>query len=128
MGGEKAMTADETMIFKRYCAIDTNIMNGGHNVVSAPNMSRLLGWSLYKTRKVIKGLVNNGFLISGEEGGYDYDNDIVYCYRGYYITSKGRDSLIYKKELWKDCKACSEIFGGGSPYSYWEARKPRRRT
>lgn len=121
------MTADETIIFKSYCDISCNIMNAGHNIISAPNMSRLLGWTLYRTRKAIKGLKAKGLLTSGTDAEFDHEEGITYFYRGYHITPKAKDTLIYKRILWEDCKVCFECFGGGSPYSYWGARRPRRR-
>ena len=105
-------------IFGIYCSVSSDIMNAGHCVISSNNISKLTNRSLYKVRKAIKLLVDEGLLIADKEGEYDEDSGYVYCYRGYRVTEKGRNTKAYKKESWKNSKIMAECFGG-SAYSYY---------
>lgn len=106
-------------IFSIYCSISADIMNAGHCIVSSNNISRLINCSLYKVRKSIKALVDEGLLVADKEGGYDEDSGYVYCLRGYRVTDKGRKTKAYKKEKWENSKIMSQCFGG-SAYGYYK--------
>lgn len=105
-------------IFSIYCSITSDVMNAGHCIISSTNISSLINCSLYKTRKAIKELVEDGLLISDNESGYDEDEGMVYFYRGYRVTEKGRNTKQYKIESWKNSKIMAECFGG-SAYGYY---------
>lgn len=106
-------------IFRTYCSITSDIMNAGHCIVPTTSIANMHKVSLHKARKLIKELVNEELLVSDFEGGYDDDSCNVYCYRGYRLTDKGRNTTEFKQEKWTNSKLMSKCFGG-SAYSYYK--------
>lgn len=112
------MTADN--VLKIYCDISVSIMNMGHDILPSTYIAKKFNCSLYKARKIIKQLVEQGLLKSAMDSGYDEEYG-VYCIRGYAITDKARKTLIYKRCKWNEAKLCSQCFEDtGSAYSYWK--------
>lgn len=123
---EKVMSRkmDSNDVFRYYCNVAVGIMNY-FNVIPATKVADKLHISNYKARKLIKELVSEGLLEPTFDGGYDEECG-VFCIRGYSVTNKGKESIIFKKALWRECKLCAECFeseDAGGAYSYWKGFK-----
>lgn len=90
------------------CRHNVSIMDGWYPFLSTV-ISKTLDISLYKTRKELKKLKEQGLvescidIISGDEG--------TCILRGYRITEKAKEMEEYKKAFEEERKICKECFG-----------------
>lgn len=80
--------------------------------ISSVAVSKHLGITLYKVRKVIKSLVEEGLLVSDIQVLYSppwYDDDWYppRIYRGYTLTKLGFETECYKKHYAEMCESYS---------------------
>ena len=115
----KSKTVDEKRVLKLYCNTSASIMNAGHNIIPSTYISKRLDCSLYRARKIIKSLVNQGLLESCIESEYSDYSEMSYIIRGYRLTQKGYESHEYKIAQWNEAKICSQVWGG-TAYSWFK--------
>ena len=114
------MTELESSILQTYCWAAVAIMNGGDGVLSSVLIAKSMGITLYKARKAIKALVAAGYLQRDHVGGLSDWDWQVHCYHGYSITKEAMKTLEHRKAKYREAKICSEIWGGGSMWSYYK--------
>lgn len=112
---------NEERVLKLYCNSTVHIMNMGHNIIPSTCIAKHFDCTLYRARKIIKGLVEKGLLEAACENEYSSYDEMFYIVRGYRLTKKGRASKEFFKAQWREAKICSRIWGGGSPYDYLRA-------
>jgi|GEM_PF-6173087 len=112
---------DEEKVLKLYCNTSVSIMNAGHNIIPSTYVSKYFNCTLYRARKIIKSLVDQGLLKPACESGYDEYSEMPYVIRGYNLTQKGRASKTYRIAQWHEAKICSNVWGDGTPYDYFKA-------
>lgn len=121
--GKKTDTKEirEADVLKIYCNASVSIMDGWRDVISSRMVANLLKISRYKARKLIKGLVEKELLERSYYGGWDDYSENIFCCHGYRITKKARKTQEFEEAAQKEAKSCSEIFGNGTPESYYKA-------
>jgi hypothetical protein len=67
--------------------------------------------SLYKARKEIKKLKEEGLVVSNRYIDNDEDNERPIIVNGYTITNKAKETAEYKLAFEEERAACMEIFG-----------------
>lgn len=87
----------------------------GRSVFSCVEIAKGIGEPLFKVRRYMKELADEGFVVKGYEGGYDELFDRVYCIHGYRITEKGKASSDY-------------IHAANMDEEYWKGRLPMAKT
>lgn len=90
------------------CRHNLNIMDGWLPFPSTA-ISRILDISLYKTRKELKKLKEQGLVESCIDSISDDEGTCVL--RGYRITEKAKETEEYKKAFEEERKICKECFG-----------------
>ena len=96
------------IVLYHLCRHNVSIMDGWLPYPST-SLSKICGLSLYKTRKELKVLKENGLVesdiecICNDEGNY--------ILRGYTVTKKAEETEEYKKAFAEERKICKEIFG-----------------
>lgn len=89
------------------CRHSLSMMNGWLPYPSTL-LSKSCGVSLYKTRKELKSLKENGLIQSTMEVIRDEDGCTIL--RGYTITKKAEETQEYKKAFEEEKRICKEIF------------------
>ena len=96
-------------IFEYYCQRTACVYNVCGTIPSTL-VSKVFKISLYKTRKYIKELVNEGLLVSNIEvfrDDYEYPPAII---RGYCLTKKGFETNVYKQISKKEIEKINAMF------------------
>ena len=95
-------------ILYRLCRHNVNIMDG---YIPFPStcLSRLCNTSLYKTRKELKKLKEQGLVVSDRYCEIGEDRNILV--NGYTITEKAKETEEYKKAFQEEAAICKECFG-----------------
>ena len=88
------MTKDD--LFDFMCKCDSDIMRPT-NLVSIPAISKILGFTKYRIRKLMKELKDSGMVISGCESLYSSYDERFYIIRGFELTKKALNTDTYKE-------------------------------
>ena len=115
------MEATEQQVIDLYCNTTASIMNMGRDIIPSTAVSEIFGCSVYKARKIIKNLISKGILEPACESEYSSWHEQYFICRGYRLTESARKSRDYRKAQWREAKLCSEVFGNGSPWSYYKS-------
>ena len=115
------MEITEQRVIDLYCNTTASIMNMGIDIIPSTSVSEIFDFSVYKARKIIKNLVSKGILETACANEYSswFEQNIII--RGYRLTESARSSKDYRKTQWREAKICSEVFGNGSPWSYYKS-------
>lgn len=97
-------------ILYHLCRHCVSIMDGWYPFPSTV-LSKLCGLSLYKTRKELKRLKQEGFVISQHYSEYSDWDCQYHLYNGYTITTKAHETEEYKKAFEEERKLVKECFG-----------------
>lgn len=98
-------------VFATLCLMCADIIYGWYPH-SCKGISQCLGISLYKCRKAIKSLVNDGLTVKTSERSANlFDDDIYIPINGFTITPKGKETAIYKYMLKREQRILKEIYG-----------------
>lgn len=65
-------------------------------------VAKSINESVYKVRKWMKELENDGYVKKDYEGGYDEYSGVIYCIHGYSLTEKGKETEYYKDKYKKE--------------------------
>lgn len=102
------LTEDDKAVLRYLCAHDVNI-DGGYVPLPSTWISKVTGFTLYKTRKTLKRLKEYGFVCSGRYGGQSEDGR-VFCINGYNVTKKAKYTEEYRVAYAKERELCKECF------------------
>ncbi len=72
-------------------------------------LCKLCGLSLYKTRKELKNLKEQGYVVAGRCAEHTEERTILI--NGYTITDKAKETEEYKKAYQEEREVCWEAFG-----------------
>ena len=101
--------SDKDKVFEILCHHSVSVIQGW---VPYPStcIARTTGWSLYKVRKLLKQLKQEGLIDSDlyVETGPDLDRPILV--RGYILTKKALDTKTYEIAWEEERKTCQECF------------------
>ena len=92
------------------CRQNVSIMDGWYPIPST-FLSEICNLSLYKTRKELKKLKEQGYIISDCMSIYNDFECQQYIIRGYTLTEKGKETEEYRKAYEEERKLCDECFG-----------------
>ena len=95
-------------VLYRLCRHNVNIMDGWIPYPSTI-LSEVCELSLYKTRKALKKLKEQGLVISERYCEVGEDRNCLIS--GYTITEKAKETEEYKKALAEERKLCQEVYG-----------------
>lgn len=104
-----------------FCNTTVSIMNKGFDIIPSTAIAKYFGCSLYRARKVIRQLIDEGLLESGTECINDDSDEMPCICRSYRLTKIARASREYRMAQWKEAKICSVIWGGGSAWDYYNS-------
>ena len=107
---EKQMTDDA--VISMFAAIDCDIMDSWRNLISSTDIMRKFCVSRYKARKVLHRLLEAGMICRDRYGGQTEEGN-AFCYHGYRITDKGRNTDAFRKEAYQQAKIAAECFSEG---------------
>lgn len=103
------MTEDEKIVLSKICSHSVDIMNGWMPLPST-FLCTVCNFTLYKTRKILKSLKEQGLIVSDRY--YDQTEDgNIFCLNGYILTEKGMKTEEYKNEYDKERKIVLESMG-----------------
>jgi hypothetical protein len=105
------MTDIEKEVFKCFCRLYLDVMNYNTKLFPSTVIATIFEISLYKARKIIKTLVNEGLLQSGCDSWYDDYCEQQIIARGYTITEKAKQTDIFKEAEEAEEKLRKEIWG-----------------
>lgn len=115
------MEVTEQQVIDLYCDTTASIMNMGRDIIPSTHVAKALDCTVYVARKIIKNLVSKGILESACESEYSSWYEQYFIIRGYRLTESARKGRYYRKAQWREAKICSEVFGNGSPWSYYKS-------
>ena len=95
-------------ILYHLCRHCVSIMGGWYPFPSTC-LSEVCGKSLYQTRKELKKLKEQGYIVSDQY--CEIDEDRNYLVSGYTITDKAKETEEYKQAFEEEEKICRECFG-----------------
>jgi hypothetical protein len=101
--------SDKDKVFEILCHHSVSVMDGWIPYPSTC-IASTTGWSLYKVRKLLKELKQEGLIDSDiyVENSPDLDRPILV--RGYVLTKKALDTEAYEIAWEAERKACQECF------------------
>ena len=121
--GRKKDMDIKSEILSTYCQIACTI-SAHEPILSSVYISKRHNLSLYKARKLIRELVDEGLLVKDHEGGLSDWDWQVHCYHGYRITRKAEETMEYRKAAYQEAKYEAEWLGG-SMFSHWKRLRRR---
>ena len=95
-------------ILYHLCRHCVSIMGGWYPFPST-SLSEVCGKSLYQTRKELKKLKEQGYIVSDRD--CEIGEDRNYLVSGYAITDKAKETEEYKQAFEEEEKICRECFG-----------------
>ncbi|WP_305084794.1 hypothetical protein [uncultured Dubosiella sp.] len=95
-------------VLYKLCRHCVGVMDGWHPYPSTA-LSKNCGLSLYRTRKELKKLKEQGLVVSDME--FLSDEDGNYIIRGYTITEKAKQTEEYLKAWEEEKMLCAVVFG-----------------
>ena len=103
--------SEEAVLYKM-SRMHCDIMDGWRNIVSSTDLMRWFFVTRYQARKMLHSLEDQELIHKDEYSGMT-DDGSVFCYHGYVISRKTKDSKIFRKAAYDEAKLAAECFSSG---------------